>query len=85
MVKVGDTVYFSSVSILVNEGTVEAIEGPYLKVKSKCPGTKYVMANQAFTSREELRNSSAYHSAWFEKQRRDQMRFSTTRMASLWR
>lgn len=73
-VKVGDTIYFSSVAILVNEGTVESIEGPYIKVKTKCPGVEYLMKSQVFSSKAELRGSQAYSSAWSaqNQRRRDQ-------------
>lgn len=82
-IKVGDTVYFSSVATLVNEGTVESIEGPYIKVNTRCPGVNYVMESEAFSTKEELKRSKSYHSAWREKQRRAAMRSSFTRMASM--
>ena len=82
-IKVGDTVYFSSVATLINEGTVEAIEGPYIKLQTKCAGTKYVMESEAFPTKEELRGSKAYSSAYREKYRRQAMRHSFTNMATM--
>lgn len=82
--KKGDTVYFTGTSFLVNEGTVEEVQGVYLKVKTKCPGVTHVAVSQAFPTREELRESKAYHAAWFAKQQRERARASFTRMASLW-
>lgn len=37
--KKGDRVYFSSVGRLVNEGTVEEIQGMFVKVRSRFPVT----------------------------------------------
>lgn len=68
--KIGDTIYFSSVAVLVNEGTVESIEGPYIKVKTRCPGVDYLMKNQAFLSRTDLLKSKSYSSAWAAQQSR---------------
>lgn len=81
--KKGDTVYFPAVGRLVNEGTVESIEGPYIKVKSKAPGVEYVMASQAFQTVEELRASKAYRNAWAAQQQRRRDRESFARMASM--
>lgn len=78
----GDTIYFTAVGKLVNEGIVEAIEGPYIKIKASGCGPEYVMASQAFPTKEELRQSKAYHSAWFAQHQRMNMRQHTTRMAS---
>lgn len=81
--KVGDTIWFSSVAVLVNEGTVEAIEGPYLKIKTRCPGVDYVMAADAFPTKEELRKSRAYGSAWAAQQASNQYQRSFTNMADM--
>ncbi len=80
--KAGDTVYFSSPARLVNEGTVEEILGPYIRVKTKCPGVEYLMKQQAFPTKEELRKSKAYNSAWHAGQRMQDMVMA--HMASMW-
>lgn len=81
--KKGDIIYFSSVATLVNEGVVEAVEGPYIKINTKTPGVEYVMASQAFKTREELRSSEAYHNAWMQQQTRRYMREPMGRMAAV--
>lgn len=79
----GDRVWFTSVPRLVNEGTVESVEGPFLRVMTKACGTSYLPASQAFCTREELKASRAYNAAWYARHERDKMRASFTRMASL--
>lgn len=83
--KKGDRVYFTTVSILVAEGTVMGVEGPYIRVDTKAPGVTHVMASDAFATKEELRSSRQYSRAYWEKQQRMRMRSSVTNMASLWR
>lgn len=82
--KKGDKVYFTSVSTLVNEGTVLAVEGPYIRVDCKVPGVTHVMARDAFPTKEELKASKAYSTAYWNLQQRRQIRRSFTDMASLW-
>lgn len=81
--EIGDTVYFSSVSTLVNKGTVESVEGHYIKVKSRCPGVKYVMASQAFHTAHELKNSKAYQIAWSARRQREKSVGMLARMGSM--
>lgn len=83
VLKKGDKVYFSSVAKLVNEGTVESIEGPYIKISTKVPGVEYLMESQAFLTREDLRASKAYHQAWFSQQSRRHSRETLTYMGSM--
>ncbi len=82
--KRGDTIYFSSVATLVNEGTVKEIQGNFIKVETACPGIEWLRSCEAFPTKEELRGSDAYHNAWMEIQRRRHMQRSFTQMASLW-
>lgn len=82
--KKGDKVYFSTVGRLVNEGTVLAVEGPYIRVETKAPGVTHVMESEAFHTREELRSSKAYNSAYWAQHERRQMHRSFTQMASFW-
>lgn len=67
-VKKGDTVYFSSVARLVTEGTVESLDGSFIRVKCKVPGIEYVMASHAFLTKDELIRSKSYKSAWTHQQ-----------------
>lgn len=78
--KEGDRVFFPSVGKLVNEGTVEAVEGPFIKVRSDCPGTEYIMAAHASATREGLVRSKAYSSAWSQQQERRRMFDAFARM-----
>lgn len=66
--KEGDTVYFSSIGNLVNDGIVECVEGPYVKIASRVPGVDYMMASHVFSTKTELMNSREYHSAWMQQQ-----------------
>lgn len=80
---IGDEIYFSTVARLVNEGTVEAIEGPYIKVKSTCPGTEYIMAAHAFLTRAELLQSKVYKTAWAQQNECRRYNESFGRIASM--
>lgn len=68
--KKGDTVYFSTVSTLVNEGKVVDLEGPCIRVETRCPGADWIWANKAFATRQELRESESYSRDYFSMQRR---------------
>lgn len=80
---VGDEIFFPTMTRLVNEGTVEAIEGPYIKVKSKCPGTEYIMATSAFKTMAELINSAAYQRAWAQQNERRRYNEAFGRISSM--
>lgn len=84
MTKKGDKVYFSTVGRLVNEGTVLAVEGPYIRVETKAPGVTHVMESEAFPTKDALTSSEIYSRAYWEQHRRRQMQRSFTQMASLW-
>lgn len=81
--KTGDKIYFPSIGSLVNEGFDEAIEGPYIKVKSKTPGVEYIMATQVFLTRDELLKSKAYKTAWAQQNERRRYNESFGRIASI--
>lgn len=81
--KAGDTVFFAQVGSLVNEGVVEAVEGAFLKVKSRLPRTTYVRASHAFATREALMKSESYHSAWFGQHMRHNARMGMPSVAFL--
>lgn len=83
----GDRVWFTGVARLVNEGTVESIDGAYIKVKANGNRTEYLTEAMAFPTREELQKSEQYSRAWFaqrERQARRQRQMpSFTRMAEI--
>lgn len=66
----GDTVYFSTVSTLVNEGKVIETEGPCIRVETKCPGVEWIWASRAFATKQELRESESYSRDYFSMQNR---------------
>ncbi len=72
--KKGDRVYFSSVGRLVNEGTVEEIQGVFVKVKSMVPGDGWHKTHEVFSTRDELTRSAVYSSRYFENQARQRAR-----------
>lgn len=87
--QIGDTVYFSTVSKLMNEGIVMDIQDNCVKVKTEYFGIKYVMANNVFLTVEDLMDSESYHAAWFSQRQRGwmqefMMRQPVARMATFW-
>lgn len=72
--KKGDKVYFSTSSILVNEGKVIDIEGPCLKVETKCPCIDWIWAKNAFSTKQELMESESYDRDYFSMHRSHQSR-----------
>ena len=59
---------------LVNEGTVEEIQGVFVKVKSMVPGDGWHRTHEVFSTRDELTRSAVYSSRYFENQARQQAR-----------
>lgn len=82
--KKGDRVYFTSVGRMVNEGTVEEIDGIFVKVESKVPGDGWYKYSELFSTRHELTESAVYSARYFENQMRQRARQqSMFRMCSL--
>ncbi len=81
--KAGDTVYFSSAAKLVDEGVIQNMEGPFIRVKTARPGEEYLMPGQVFSTKEELRKSKSYRQAYNSQRERIRMGKSITYMAPM--